>query len=100
MKPSQFALSLQKLDLSESNITALTSNINHFLNLEYIDLINCGHLSSIAELPSSLKWIRAAGCASMESLPNVSNLKLLEKLDLTDCSALTEIQGLEELTSI
>ncbi|WOG86611.1 hypothetical protein DCAR_0205828 [Daucus carota subsp. sativus] len=36
----------------------------------------------------------------MERLPNLSNLKQLERLDLRYCYALTDIQGLEELTSL
>ncbi|XP_074357077.1 TMV resistance protein N-like [Apium graveolens] len=92
-----FALSLQKLNLSETSLMALPSSISQFPNLEEVTLTNCGHLLFITELPPSLKWLRAYGCTYMERLPNLSNLERLEMLDLSYCSALTEIQGLEEL---
>ncbi|KAL8090595.1 TMV resistance protein N-like [Apium graveolens] len=68
-----------------------------FLNPGNRDHKDCRGLF-IAELPSSLKWIKAVGCT--EQLPNLSNLKQLEILELIDCSGLTTIQGLKELTSI
>lgn len=42
---------------------------------------------------------RADGCSAMARLPNLSDLKQVEILVLTDCHGLTEIQGLTELTS-
>ncbi|KAL1828126.1 hypothetical protein ACET3Z_006538 [Daucus carota] len=84
-----------------SSVEALPLGLGNIKSLQVLDAEGLAVFrlpDSMGQLPSSLKWIRAAGCASMESLPNVSNLKLLEKLDLTDCSALTEIQGLEEVS--
>ncbi|XP_074358260.1 disease resistance-like protein CSA1 [Apium graveolens] len=56
--------------------------------------------TSISELPPNLKQIMADGCVSLKRLPNLLNLKSLEVLTLKDCNGLTEIQGVEELTSI
>ncbi|KAL8090596.1 hypothetical protein AgCh_039879 [Apium graveolens] len=94
------ALSLKKLDISKTVLAFLPSSMSQLLNLENLDLKDCHHLLSITKLPPSLKWIQASGCTSLIRLPNLSNLKQLEILELTDCSGLTVIQGLEELTSI
>ncbi|KAL8116960.1 TMV resistance protein N-like [Apium graveolens] len=96
---SQTSLSLTSMDLSETKITALPSGISQLSNLEELFLRDCGHLLSIAELPPNLTYFYAHNCTCLERL-NLSNAKLLQKLNLTDCSALTEILGLGELTSI
>ncbi|KAL1828159.1 hypothetical protein ACET3Z_006571 [Daucus carota] len=97
---NQIALSLQNLDLSNSCITAMPSGISQLLELHKLDLIGCCELMSIEELPPNLRRIIACGCISLERLPNLSNLKQLEILDLTNCSGLTEILSLEVLTSL
>ncbi|KAL8087616.1 hypothetical protein AgCh_037677 [Apium graveolens] len=79
VESSQMTLSLQKLDISQSGITALPSGISELSNLEVLNLKDCHFLLSI---------------------PNLSNLKQLEYLNLEDCSGLTEIQGLKGLASI
>lgn len=81
-------------------LTALPSCIKQLLNLENLNLEYCRHLLSVPDLPPNLKQIRANGCTSMKQLPNLSNLKELKNLNLTDYRSLTEIVGLEELTSI
>ncbi|WOH03510.1 hypothetical protein DCAR_0622909 [Daucus carota subsp. sativus] len=120
---NQIALSLQNLKLSDSGIIALPSGFSQLSNLESLVLSCCDHLVSIPKLPPSLKHIDANNCKSLERLPNLCDLKQLEKLnlrgcrglkeilvlkeltalrelDVTDCTGLTEIQGLAELTSI
>lgn len=96
----QMTLLLKKLNLSETALTSLPAGISQLSNLEYLNLSECLHLFSVPELPLNLKCISANGCTSMESLPNLSNLKQLEILDLTYCSGLTKIQGLNGLASI
>ncbi|XP_063942312.1 disease resistance protein RPV1 [Daucus carota subsp. sativus] len=99
IESSQTSLPLTKLNLSNSNITALPSGISQLSNLERLHLSKCDYLLSITELPPNLKYISAIHCTSLERV-NLSNLKLLRRLQLTNCSALTEILGLEELTSL
>ncbi|XP_063946963.1 disease resistance protein RPV1-like isoform X2 [Daucus carota subsp. sativus] len=99
IESSQTSLPLTALNLSYSKITALPSGISHLSNLENLQLTSCHHLLSIAELPPNLKYIHADHCTSLKRL-NLSNLKLLRQLHLKNCSTLTEILGLEELTSL
>ncbi|WOG95904.1 hypothetical protein DCAR_0415233 [Daucus carota subsp. sativus] len=100
IESSQTALSLQMLNLSETPVTALPSGISQLSKLDYIDLTNCRQLWSIPRFPANVKQIWAAGCTSLKRLPNLSNLKQLEILELRHCTGLTEIQGLKELHSI
>ncbi|KAL1828123.1 hypothetical protein ACET3Z_006535 [Daucus carota] len=100
IKKDQIELPLEYLALSRSAVTALPFRVSQLSNLKYIFLVSCIYLLSIAELPPNLKLICAYGCLSLEKLPNLSHLKLLEELDLTNCNELKEIEGLEELTSI
>lgn len=88
------------LDLSQNVITALPSDIGQLLNLKHLILWHCDRLFSIPKLPSKLKQILAYGCKSLKKLPTMSNLEELEILDLGNCSDLTEIQGLKELSSL
>ncbi|XP_063946914.1 TMV resistance protein N-like isoform X4 [Daucus carota subsp. sativus] len=99
IESSQTSLPVTKLDLSYSEITALPSGICQLSKLEVLDLHGCGRLLSTAELPPNLKYIFADDCKSLKRL-NLSNLKLLRELQLTNCSDLTEILGLEELTCL
>ncbi|KAL8090598.1 hypothetical protein AgCh_039881 [Apium graveolens] len=100
IKSGQVALSVKKLDLSNSSLTSLPSGIGQLSNLEYLNLRDCHHLSFIEELPLNLKHITADGCTSLKSIIDLTNVKQLEILDITSCCGLREIQGLEELTSI
>ncbi|KAL8090587.1 TMV resistance protein N-like [Apium graveolens] len=89
-----------KADMEPSKIVTLNSDTSQWSTPENIGLKDCLHLLSFAEFPPNLKRISVNGCSSMKRLPKLSNLKQLQILDLTDCSGLLEIQGLEELTSI
>ncbi|KAL8087615.1 hypothetical protein AgCh_037676 [Apium graveolens] len=60
----------------------------------------CEHLVYIPKLPPNLLYMCFANCESLERLPNLSNLKQLEELNLNCSSGLTNIQGLEDLISI
>lgn len=52
------------------------------------------------QLPSSLICLKAENCASLESLPDLSSLKLLRTLSLRNCNMLAEIQGLDGMESL
>lgn len=81
-------------DLEEiQGLDQLTSvNLFHFKE--------CRKLWSITGFPPNLKRIIANDCSSLKRLPNLSNLKRVEVMDLRGCVSLTEIQDLEELSSI
>ncbi|XP_074359275.1 TMV resistance protein N-like isoform X2 [Apium graveolens] len=97
---SQTALALQELNLSFSGITALPLGLRQLSNLQSVELSYCPYLLGIPKLPPTLKQVKASGCQSLARLPNLSNLKHLEELCLSNCLLLTEIQGLEDLISI
>ncbi|KAL8090834.1 disease resistance protein RML1A-like isoform X2 [Apium graveolens] len=65
-----------------------------------LKLTGCGNLLSISELPSNLGWIDAVLCKSLRRIQDLSNLKQLKWLDLSNCEVLTELPGLEEVTSL
>ncbi|XP_017221713.2 disease resistance protein RPV1 isoform X1 [Daucus carota subsp. sativus] len=91
---------LKNLDISDCyKLDSLPDQLWKLTNLSIADLSGCGNLLSIADLPPYLTRIDARSCLSLESV-NVSNLKLLKELVLTDCRALTKILGLGELASL
>ncbi|XP_063938890.1 TMV resistance protein N isoform X3 [Daucus carota subsp. sativus] len=91
---------LEILDISDCyKLDSLPDQLWKLTNLSIADLSGCGNLLSMADLPPYLTRIYARNCLSLERV-NVSNLKLLKELDLTDCCALTKILGLGELTSL
>ncbi|WOG86613.1 hypothetical protein DCAR_0205830 [Daucus carota subsp. sativus] len=92
--------SLRQLHAVCVNMLKMLPDISQLLNLEELDLRSCHHLLSISELPPNLKRIEAKGCRSLIRLPDLSTLKQLQRLDLGYCKVLTDIQGLEELTSL
>lgn len=92
--------SLQDLDLSGNNFYSLPSSFSQLLNLRRLSLSNCTSLVSLPLLPPNLCDLDASSCTSLEKIPNLSNLKQLEFLGLTDCSRLVKVQGLENLNSL
>ncbi|XP_042518710.1 disease resistance protein RUN1-like [Macadamia integrifolia] len=87
--------SLDKLVLSLVNCDSLPPN--PISGLRHLALVECQKLVSLPELPSSLMRLHLHSCHSLERLPNLSNLKILEELKLEGCEKITEIQGLEQL---
>ncbi|XP_042492133.1 disease resistance protein RPV1-like isoform X2 [Macadamia integrifolia] len=92
--------SLQELDLAFNNFCELPASINRLPQLQSLWLENCTKLGSLPELPSSLRYLDADGCTSMEKLPNLASASLLRKLDLAQsniCSLPADINGLSQL---
>ncbi|KAL8090680.1 hypothetical protein AgCh_039931 [Apium graveolens] len=111
-----YCKSLEEVHISVGGLVMLSS----------LNLHDCVNLETLPDTICNLKMLRCLdirGCSSLEALPmelgnfeslteleacglsdskllNLSNLKQLEELHLSFCSGLTEIQGLEELTSI
>ncbi|KAJ4982187.1 hypothetical protein NE237_033024 [Protea cynaroides] len=61
---------------------------------------NCTSLQSLPKLPSSLIILDAANCIALERVPDMSQLKYLEKLFLNNCRKLSQIEGLIGLPSL
>ncbi|KAJ4960406.1 hypothetical protein NE237_020316 [Protea cynaroides] len=91
---------LKSLDLSGNDFCSLPSGIcDQLSELETLRLNYCKSLQSLPRLPSSLCFLEASNCISLERLPNLSNLKHLKKLKLSGCSKLKEIEALGSLES-
>ncbi|XP_059633009.1 disease resistance protein L6-like [Cornus florida] len=91
---------LEKLTLDYTNIRTLPKEIDALSQLKVLDVQFCHNLQCILGLPSSLVDLSLAFCASLERLPNLSNLKNLSRLSVRNCIKLTEIQGLGNLESL
>ncbi|XP_074357227.1 TMV resistance protein N-like isoform X2 [Apium graveolens] len=92
--------SLKELHAVNVNLLKMLPSIDQLSNLDDLDLRHCNNLLSISELPPNLKRIEAENCWAIERLPDLSNLKQLKRLNLRNCEVLTELQGLEEVTSL
>uniref|UniRef100_A0A6N2M6A9 TIR domain-containing protein n=1 Tax=Salix viminalis TaxID=40686 RepID=A0A6N2M6A9_SALVM len=57
---------LEELNLSGNNFSSLPSSISVLPKLQLLRVSHCRNLVSISELPSSLKFLDAIGCKSME----------------------------------
>ncbi|KAF3341009.1 putative disease resistance protein RGA1 [Carex littledalei] len=80
---------LRYLDLSHTNLEALTSDIGHLQNLTTLDLGSCFYLEnlpdSIGEL-CNLIILNLCSCYKLRSLPDsIGQLRSLQDLDLTCC---------------
>ncbi|XP_043715485.1 disease resistance protein RPV1-like [Telopea speciosissima] len=92
--------SLQELDLAFNNFCDLPASISRLPQLKSLWLQNCTKLRSLPELPSSLRYLDADGCTSMEKLSNLASASSLQTLDLTRnniCSLPADINGLSQL---
>ncbi|XP_059296326.1 disease resistance protein RPV1-like isoform X1 [Lycium ferocissimum] len=92
--------SLQSLCFSNNKFHSIPFDLCDLSSLKYLNLSECPNLKSIPEVPLTLQKLVAYKCKSLERLPNLSQLKRLEELELGRCEMLTEIQGLENLDSI
>ncbi|KAL8090844.1 hypothetical protein AgCh_040057 [Apium graveolens] len=86
--------SLKELHACELSVSKLPDSIGHLTNLVELDLSHNGNLETLPDIICSLRAL------TLERLPNPCNLKHLKMLNLTNCSGLTEIQDLEELTTL
>ncbi|XP_010263320.1 PREDICTED: TMV resistance protein N-like [Nelumbo nucifera] len=95
--------SLQKLDIRCNNFSSLPSSVGCLTQLKFLDLDKCTRLQTLPELPSSLKYLFAKDCSSMEKLPDLRNLSSLEELDLEGskiCSLSPSISCLSQLEAL
>lgn len=90
---------LDDLVLRGNKFCSLPSNLGQLSNVFNLDLGGCRNLQSLQVFPPNLNWLVLTGCSSLEKL-SLPTLKYLSELNLTNCSSLVEIQGLENLYSI
>jgi hypothetical protein len=84
---------LERLNLSGSDIVSLPTCIKSFVRLRSLLLNDCKQLQEVLELPPNIESIRARGCVSLESFPevskkfqfNTSELRALDLIDLSSC---------------
>jgi hypothetical protein len=84
---------LERLNLSGSDIVSLPACIKSFVRLRALLLNDCKQLQEVLELPPNIETIRASGCVSLESFPEVSKkflfetseLRALDLIDLSRC---------------
>ncbi|KAJ8528537.1 hypothetical protein K7X08_022229 [Anisodus acutangulus] len=92
--------SLQSLCFRKNKFHAIPFNLSDLSSLKYLNLSECPNLKTIPEVPLTLQKLIAYKCKLLERLPNLSDLKRLEELELDRCEMLAEIQGLENLDSV
>ena len=100
--PDQLGIitSLRKLDTRGATMLKTIPDISRLLNIVHLELTDCHQLWSIAELPHNLKRIKAAKCWSLKRLPDLSNLKQLEELDLKFCRSMERLPDLSNLKQL
>ena len=97
---------LQELDLSGcSSLKCLPAGLGSLSSLCSLKLNSCSSMTqlrdSLGTLPS-LKMIDLGGCTALSSLPSLSGLQSLQKLDLQECNSLTSVplDGLSRLEEL
>ncbi|OWM79133.1 hypothetical protein CDL15_Pgr003304 [Punica granatum] len=88
---------LEKLELSNTGITTLPGALPHIRELR---IQKCLKLKCLPRLPSSLYELEISFCSSLARLPNLSNLNNLSLLRVYNSCKITEIPGLQGLTSL
>uniref|UniRef100_A0A1J3I432 ADP-ribosyl cyclase/cyclic ADP-ribose hydrolase n=1 Tax=Noccaea caerulescens TaxID=107243 RepID=A0A1J3I432_NOCCA len=89
--------SLRRLCLSRNNIETLPESIEKLSSLLLLDLKHCCSLSSLPVLPSSLQYLDAHGCVSLEKVAKPVTLPLVtERMHttfiFTDCVKLSQAE--------
>ncbi|KAL3564709.1 hypothetical protein D5086_032755, partial [Populus alba] len=91
--------SLEVLFLRGNKFSSLPSGIGFLPNLKYLDVHACKYLVSILDLPSSLSFLIASYCKSLERvrIPIESKEELC--VNIYESLSLEEIQGIEGLNN-
>ncbi|KAK9273227.1 hypothetical protein L1049_018034 [Liquidambar formosana] len=92
--------SLRFLNLRGNNFCSLPASISNLPKLRFLSLDHCTRLQSLPDLPTSLRFLYAINCTSLERLLNLSRFERMPELFLMNCHKLVEIPGLEKLESI
>ena len=91
--------SLEELDLSENKFSSLPSGIGFLPKLSHLVVNTCEYLVSIPDLPSSLCFLDASDCKSLERvrIPILAKEELY--INIYKSLLLEEIQGIEGLNN-
>ncbi|CAL9216155.1 unnamed protein product [Arabidopsis halleri] len=92
--------SLMKLNLGNNYFHSLPSSLVGLSNLKELSLCDCRELKCLPLLPWKLEQLNLENCFSLESISDLSNLKILHELNLTNCVKVVDIPGLEHLTAL
>ncbi|XP_038905550.1 disease resistance protein RPV1-like isoform X2 [Benincasa hispida] len=90
-------VSLRELDLSENLFHSLPSSISGLLKLETLLLDHCTQLQRIPNLPPHLNSLYASNCTSLEKTSDLSNVKQMTSLSMSNCPKLVDVPGLDKL---
>uniref|UniRef100_A0A2N9IYM4 TIR domain-containing protein n=1 Tax=Fagus sylvatica TaxID=28930 RepID=A0A2N9IYM4_FAGSY len=78
-------------------LRTLPTEIGAISRLKDLKLRSCKNLQCILALPPSLFTIHVEDCESLKRLPDLSNLKKLQRIDIVKCKNLIKIQGFGKL---
>lgn len=90
-------VSLKELDLRENSFHSLPSSISGLLKLETLWLDHCTELQFIPNLPQNLNSLYASNCTSLERTSDLSNVKRMTALSVSNCPKLVDVPGLDKL---
>ncbi|KAF7850458.1 hypothetical protein BT93_L5470 [Corymbia citriodora subsp. variegata] len=91
---------LSALKLEHVDMITFPTDISSLLpRLHLLSLRHCRNLCCLPSLPPSLSILKLSDCHSLSSLGDLSNLKELSSLSITDC-AISEIRGLDPLENL
>uniref|UniRef100_M4DII4 TIR domain-containing protein n=1 Tax=Brassica campestris TaxID=3711 RepID=M4DII4_BRACM len=92
--------SLKILKLGNNYFHSLPSSLEGLLNLRELSLYDCRELKCLPPVPCNLEQLNLANCFSLESISDLSKLKILHELNLTNCDKVDDIPGLEHLKAL
>lgn len=81
-------------------ITVVPKSFGDLKSLIHLQMTDCPALVSVEALPWSLHHLNMANCDKLVAIPSLADARLLAVLNLRDCRALTDVQGLECLTTL
>lgn len=90
---------LEVLHLRSPYITTLSSDVVFLSQLKRLEL-TCYNLQCLPMLPTSLSYLQIGFCSRIKTMNDLSNLKELPYLHVTDYDKLLEIQSLEGLENL
>ncbi|CAN6477374.1 unnamed protein product [Victoria cruziana] len=87
---------LRVLDLSRTKIEELPA----LEKLQFLRVAHCDRLKFLPQIPPSLIKLTATSCTELTMIPDVSNAKGLQRLDLRGCRKLLDVPGIEQLKEL
>ena len=84
---------LGKCEVNSGNLDALPRTLDQLRNLWRLELQNCKSLRALPVLPSSLEFINASNCESLEDISPQSVFSQLRRSMFGNCFKLTKFQS-------